>query len=93
MYFHTIVISVSNIELHCEILYRGLFFKDNYIFCDAWRANNKMMLATVLRCRSPPGRIVVKHKQEAAGQSSGSSPTAIAVSWLRATHEKERKTW
>lgn len=30
----------------------------------------------------------MKHKQEAAGLSSGSSPTAIAVSWLRATYEK-----
>lgn len=93
MYFHSIAISVSNTATHCEIISRGLFSKDNYIFCDVWSANNKMMLATVLRCSSPPGRIVVKHKQEAAGLSSGSSPTAIAVSWLRATHEKERKTW
>lgn len=52
-----------------------------------------MMLVTVFRCSSPPGTIVVKHKQEAAAQSLVSSPTAIAVSWLRATHEKERKPW
>lgn len=41
VYFHPIVISVSNIALHCEIISRGLFSKDNYIFCDARSADNR----------------------------------------------------
>lgn len=32
VYFHSIAISVSNIALHCEVIYRDLFSKDIFFF-------------------------------------------------------------
>lgn len=40
---------------------------------------------------SPAGTIVLKHKQEAAGQGLGSCWTAIAVSWLSNKTRKRRE--
>lgn len=43
-------------------------------------------------CSSPVGSLSVRHKQEAAGQSSGSCWTAIAVSWLSNKTRKRRES-